>query len=174
VLATLSVVLVGLHLALNWEWIARLVRARLLVRRGSSAGEVTEQEIAELGGRRIGNAEFRDGTMSLVMKALGLQDLAAIGRRLGVLALAVVVIWASCFALIEATASKTILDSRDGSLGTSAASDAPSPQTNGQLPLRGRVWSAPDLAALPQEVGTQLLIIGVAAVGGKLLLRLRL
>ncbi|HEY6348962.1 MAG TPA: DUF4405 domain-containing protein [Candidatus Angelobacter sp.] len=173
-LATLSVVTVGLHLGLNWDWIAGVMRKRLLAQGADKAAAARELEIAGPSGKED-EGELRRGTFSSVMKALGLHDLRTMGRRLGGLSLAVAAVWASCFVLVESMASRTIRDEKATSMSASSDRDVISPaQRSEQRPLRERVWTKPRLTVLAREVGVQLLIIGVATVAGRKLLRLRL
>jgi hypothetical protein len=174
-LATLSVAIVGFHLGLNWDWIASVLRKRLLMQGVSQATAVSEVEVAEPSGRKDGEADHRGGAARSLMRALGLQDFATACRRFGVLALTVMALWACCFVLIETTASKTIRNREARPAGVSLRSDyAPQAERGDQGPRRERVWAAPSLTDLPKEVGIQLLIIGIVAVVGKKLLRLRL
>lgn len=167
VLATLSLVIVGFHLALNWDWITAVVRKRLPLARASRAAAVHEldaPEAAELGQHET---EPHDSPVPSLMKTIGFRDLATSARRLGVLAVTVIAMWASCFVLIEMTSSATIQDSARGA--------APVPALHSeQRPRREQVWATPKLKALPREFGIELFIIAVATVAGRKLLRLRL
>jgi Domain of unknown function (DUF4405) len=172
--STLSIVIVGFHLGLNWDWIAGAIRKRVLVQGVGHATAVSEVEVAAPSERKEGEADHRAGVSRSVMKALGLQDFATACRRFGLLALTVMAFWACCFALIESTASKTIRDRERGLAGASLRTDYAPQSETGERPRRERVWASPSLTDLPKEVGIQLLIIGIAAVAGKKLLRLRL
>jgi Domain of unknown function (DUF4405) len=169
--STLSVVIVGFHLGLNWDWIAGVIRRRLLVH-GMSQPTVSEV-IAAPSEHKEGEADHR-ASRSL-MKTLGLQDLGTACRRFGVLALTVMALWACCFALIESTASKAIRDrERDPAVASLRSDYAPQGDSGEQRSRQERDRAKPNLTDLPKEVGIQLLIIAIAAVVGKKLLRLRL
>jgi hypothetical protein len=177
-LSNLGLVIVGFHLALNWDWIIGVVRTRLRVHHlkdPASIAALDVNRLAYLGAQTDGPTH---GTTSIPsMKALGLQDWRATFRRLMVIGLVVVVLSASCFALVESLASQTIRR------GTVLSMEGPpdhgaSGKTVGVEPrLSNReqhVWAVPDLADLPQEAGIALLIVGIAAVVGRILLRFRL
>jgi hypothetical protein len=111
------------------------------------------------------------------MKALGLQDRRATFRRLMAMGLVVAILSASCFALVESLASQTIRRRTVGSAERPADRGAPGKTVGVEphMPNREeRVWAVPDLAELPQEAGIALLVVGVAAVVGRMLLRFRL
>ena len=165
--ATLSLVIVGLHLALNWNWITAVARKRLLMAGSDTADAAGEPEAAEAGEHNDRETDHPVWSLPAVMKAIGFQDVVTSGRRLVVLAVTVIAIWASCFGLIKLTASATIRD------GATVSAAAPA-QHSEQRPRRERLWATPQLTALPLEVGIQLLIVAIATVVGRTLLRLRL
>ena len=165
--ATLSLVIVGLHLALNWNWVTAVVRKHLLVAGSDSAHAAGDLGAAEAGEHNERETDHHGWSFPALMKVIGFQDFVTSSRRLGTLAITVMAIWASCFGLVKLTASQTI---RDGVTVTAA-----SPAQHGeQRPRRERLWATPQLTALPLEVGIQLLIIAIATVVGRTLLRLRL
>jgi len=140
-MATLGVVIVGLHVALNWDWIAGVVRKRLFMRRSTEAVTVGAPDV-EFGGIRTAV------------------------RRFSALGLVVVTLSAACFALVESTGSEPI---RRGGTGPATGSPATS-----QASRRQRDWATGELANLPLEAVKVFLGVGVVAVVGRKLLRLRL
>jgi hypothetical protein len=177
-LSNLGLVIVGFHLALNWDWILGVVRTRLrahYVRDPAATAALDIGSLANAGAQA--NEPTHGTTATPMMKALGLHDWRATFRRLMAIGLVAVILSASCFALVESLASQTIRR------GTAVSMERPAEQAvpgktvgvEPRMPDREeRVWAVPDLAALPQEAGIALLIVGVAAVVGRIFFRFRL
>ncbi len=150
VVATLTIFVVGLHLALNWDWIAGVLRSRSLIRSVNHEAELPELGIVEANRQIAADEEGRTTGLGRALRVLGLRDLPTAGRSLAALVLAFAALSAVCFVVIEAMAHKTIPGAHE------------------------RMWATPSLLSLPQEVGMQILLMAIVAVVGKKIFRLRL
>ena len=147
--STLALVIVGFHIALNWDWIVGVVRNRLFIRRhgDSTAGAST-----------IGPTRVAFGGFATAL------------RRLVILGGIVFAVSASCFALVELFTSNQDRSVEQTQLwsGVSALDESPVQRENVIEALREAgtifVW----------EVGAALLAIGIAGFAGRTLLRFRL
>jgi hypothetical protein len=177
-LSNLGLVIVGFHLALNWDWIVGVVRTRLRVHNLRDPAAIAALDVSGLADSAAQANEPAHGTSATpTMKALGLQDWRASFRRLMAMAAVVVLLSTSCFALVESLASETIRRGSVASAGRPADQGAPGKTVGIELRMPDRVqrvWAVPDLAALPQEAGIALLVVGVAGVVGRILFRFRL
>jgi cytochrome b561 len=85
-----------------------------------------------------------------LVRRLGLGDIPSVLRRLTILTVTTAALCGATFLLVRTTASAKV------------------------RPRRERAWAKPDLAAAPEDIGVQLLIVAVAAVVGRKVLKLRL
>ena len=162
-LAAMSVVIVGIHLGLNWDWISGVVRARLPIAGTDKTSSPVVLEPNEVGGLEVQGRE----ASSSVVKMLGVRDFKSALRRLAVLAAVVSELWLCCFAVIELTATATI---RPVVSLTEPTATGP----HNERQPRPRIWPTAELTDLPREAGLQLLIIAASAVLAKKVARLRL
>jgi hypothetical protein len=177
-LSNLGLVIVGFHLALNWDWILGVVRTRLRVHHLRDPAAIAALDVSRLADSGAqANEPTHATTATPTMKALGLQDWRAIFRRLMAIGFVVVILSALCFALVESLAAQTIRRGTVVSMERLADHGAPGKTVGVEPRVPDReegVWAVPDLAALPQEAGIALLIVGAAAVVGRILFRFRL
>jgi hypothetical protein len=177
-LSNLGLVIVGFHLALNWDWIVGVVRTRLRVHNLKDPAAIAALDVSGFADSGVQASEPAHVTTATpTMKALGLQDWRATVRRLMAMTVVVVILSASCFALVESMASETIRRGSVASAARPADQGAPGKtvEVEPRMPNRKqRVWAVPDLGELPQEAGIALLVVGVAGVVGRILFRFRL
>jgi hypothetical protein len=146
--STLSLVIVGFHIALNWDWILGVVRKRLFIHghRASTAGAST-----------IGSTT-----------SLSLGGFATALRHLIILGSIAVVVSASCFGLVEVfTANQGSSVERTQHFLFIVGRSADKPESAiMRLTETGTTFV--------REVSTALLSIGIAGFAGRTLLRFRL
>jgi hypothetical protein len=108
---------------------------------------------------------------------LGTSSYAELARRLAVVGVIAAVLCAASFALVESIATATNVGRGDRvDVRSPRSGQARGPergQERGDVSRRAR-WSTPEFARAPGEILIQLLIIGVAALAGRKVLRLRL
>jgi Domain of unknown function (DUF4405) len=149
--STLSLIIVGFHIALNWDWILGVVRKRLFIRghRDSTAGA-----------RTIGPTE-----------KFAFASFAATLRHLAILGVIAVVVSASCFALVEvftANQGSSVEQTQHFVFVRELTS------LNGDQPESAIARLREAGAIFVREVSTALLTIGIAGFAGRTLLRFRL
>jgi hypothetical protein len=181
--STIALVIVGFHIALNWDWILGVVRTGLLTRRSQAESlprvldwhEVADED-------SIHSHVPRRDTKIAPVPTLRLGHLATVLQRLLALAILTVTVSAGCFALVELTVPRL------GSVGLGRRS-----VEGGTVALQGLSWSAPIVygtfnlqprrgterakegaAIFLRETSTAFLAMGAAAVIGRSVLRLRL
>lgn len=121
--ASVTLVIVGLHVALNWDWVVSAARRW--------------------------RARHRPSGRSLLAR-LDLDGLRRVFARFTQLLVATVVVCGISFVLVAAVARARTARQRE------------------------ERWRAPDFEEMPGEVSVQLLIVGVAALVGRKVLRIRL
>jgi hypothetical protein len=176
VFSTITLALVGFHIALNWDWIVGVLRKRLFVRRVRSDSRPVGTVAAQVRLRRAIARQWAEFTAPMTLA----RSRALMGvRRTVVVTLTAVVVSAACFAIVKGTASR-----RDagvilfGSLtvkyqpnrGWSTVVEPGSWNTTNSLGQSLREGSR----IFGREVGVALLSIGAAAMIGRILFRLRL
>jgi hypothetical protein len=108
---------------------------------------------------------------------LGTSSLVELARRVAIVAAVAAVLCAATFALVESVATTTTVRRSDrGETRGETRGEARGPARGQERPGSGRRarWSAPMWARAPGEITIQLIIIGIAAVAGRKVLRLRL
>jgi hypothetical protein len=104
---------------------------------------------------------------------LGTSSYVELARRLAIVGVVAAVLCAASFALVESIATTTDVRRGDRADVRGTGREPAREPKRGDRSRRAR-WSTPEFARAPGEILIQLLIIGVAALAGRKVLRLRL